>query len=200
VRKRPPISWAISFYAGFWHSLSGYEIFTRFIYERAIAMKNPHIESLKLLAKQHHRTRSGGHFDKGIKTYHRYDDLPSERLTWWDDVAFILNDYRVELAWHHPRMAYEDAIEAEVDRLVLDLLSSHVMRESVTDYKTVGKSPKQIAHTVYEPAMIINKDQWRQARQQAMRTANFEIRPFLKSQWCKNSRIIYLCAPIEIRN
>jgi hypothetical protein len=114
----------------------------------AIGMKNLHIERLKRLAKQHHRTQSGEHFEKGVKAYRDYDGLPPERLTWWDDVAFILNDYRVELAWHHPRMAYEDAIEAE----------------------------------------------------QAMRTANFEIRPFLKSQWCKNSRIIYLCVPIEIRN
>jgi hypothetical protein len=85
-----------------------------------IPMKNAHIERLKRRAKECHRVR-GDCFQDGMLVFHYYAGLPPDLLTWWDDVTFILNDYRVSLAWTHPRTAYEDAIDAETDRLTADL-------------------------------------------------------------------------------
>lgn len=44
-----------------------------------------------------------------------------ENLSWWDNVTFVLNDYRVALARVHPRMVCEDMIEDEVERLTAEL-------------------------------------------------------------------------------
>ncbi|NMM38333.1 MAG: hypothetical protein HHJ09_12660 [Glaciimonas sp.] len=164
-------------------------------------MKNPHVERLKRRAKQRHRARRGDHFEGGIMCFHHYDRLLADRLTWWDDVTFVLNNYRVALAWTHPRMAYEDAIDAEADRLTADLPSDNFMRDGTPVYRTVGRSRKQIIHTVYEPCTQTDRhDQWQQARKQVMLSANIQIGPSLDAHWCQYSRVINLCVPIEVRN
>ena len=164
-------------------------------------MKNPHVERLKHRAKQYHRARRGDHFEGGIMCFHHYDGLPADRLTWWDDVTFVLSDYRVALAWTHPRMAYEDAIDAEADRLTTDLPSDNFMRDGTPVYETVGKSRKKIIHTVYEPrAQTDRRNQWQLVRQQVMRSVNIQIEPALNAHWCQYSRFVNFCAPIEVRN
>src|SRR5437899_1038216 len=114
-------------------------------------MKNPYVERLTRRAKQYHRAHRGDHFEGGIMCFHRYDGLPAERMTWWDDVTFIVNDYRVALAWTHPRIAFEDAIGAEADRLTADLTYVDIMLEGTSVYKTVGKSRKKVIYTTYAP-------------------------------------------------
>lgn len=47
---------------------------------------------------------------EGIRARHVYDD--SARLTWWDDVQFVLNDYRVAVNFTHPRYQYENQVKA----------------------------------------------------------------------------------------
>lgn len=164
-------------------------------------MKNSHVERLKQRAKQYHRARRGDHFEGGIMCFHHYDGLPADRLTWWDDVTFVLSDYRVALAWTHPRMAYEDAIDAEADRLTADLPSDNFMRDGTPVYKTVGRSRKKIIHTVYEPrAQTDRHDQWQRVRHQAMQSTDIRIEPALNAHWCQYSRVVNLCAPIEVRN
>ena len=170
--------------------------------QEIIKMKNVHVEDLKRRAKQYHRAERGGHSKNDIMFFHRYDGLPTDRLTWWDDVHFILNDYRVMLAWIHPRMAFEDAIECETDRLTAHLPFEDFMHEGTPVYETIGTSRKKIISIEYET--LVQTDDWRdqcqRARQQAMQSANFEIKPFLKSNWCTHSRVVDLCVPIEVRH
>ena len=123
-------------------------------------MKNIHIEYLKRRAKEYHRTRRRDCFRDGMLIFHEYGDLSPDRLTWWNDVTFIMNDYRVALAWTHPRMAYEDTIDTEADRL----------------------------------------HQWEQVRHEIMQSANIEIKPSLGVRWCRYSRLVNLCAPVEVRD
>jgi len=164
-------------------------------------MKNPYVEGLKLRAKQYHRTRRGDYFEGGIKSFHLYDGLPPDRLSWWDDVTFILNDYRVALAWHHPRMAFEDAIDDEALRLAVDIPFDNFMHEGEPVYKPIGKSRKKIIHTTYRSSSQTNEyERWQDMRRQVMQSINVEITPYLKPSWGQFSRIVYLCAPIEIRN
>lgn len=164
-------------------------------------MKNFRSEQNKILAKQFHRTRRVGNFDNEIMSFHSYDRLPPDRLTWWDDVTFIINDYRVALAWTHPRMAFEDAIDSETDRQTEHLLREEFMRDGKPVYKTMGKSRKKIIHTVYEP--LPESDflgQWQKIRQQVLASTSIVIEPSLKSHWCKYSRLVNLCIPVEVRN
>jgi len=164
-------------------------------------MKNPYVESLKRRAKQYHRTRRGDYFDGGIKSIHLYDGLPSDRLSWWDDVTFIMNDYRVALAWHHPRMAFENAIDDEAQRLAADIPFDDFLHEGEPVYKTIGKSRKKISYTTYKSSKQSNGyEQWKEIRRQVMQSVNVDIAPSLKSNWCRFSRIAYLCVPIEVRN
>ena len=92
-------------------------------------MKNRHVENLKKGAKQYHRRQRHDRIRDGMLILHDYSGLLSDRLTWRDEVTFINNDYRVALAWIHPRMAFEDAVDAETDRLVPDLYVGDFMRK-----------------------------------------------------------------------
>jgi hypothetical protein len=166
-----------------------------------MTMKNTHIEYPKRRAKEYHRARHGDSFQGGMLIFHNYAGLPPDRLTWWDDVTFIVNDYRVALAWIHPRMAYEDAIDAEADRLTANFSCENYMRNGTPVYRALGKSRKKLLHTRYEPRAESDwSDNWQRVRQQVMQSATIEIQPFLNARWCRYSRLVNLCAPSEVRN
>ena len=44
------------------------------------------------------------------------------------------------------------------------------------------------------------REQRNQARQQVMQTADYQITPYLTSHWCKYSRFVSLCVPLEVRS
>jgi hypothetical protein len=164
-------------------------------------MKNTHVEHLKRCAKNYHRTRRGDCFQNGMLIFHEYAGLLPDRLTWWDDVTFVMNDYRVALAWTHPRMAYDDAIDTETDRLTADLPHENILREGSPVYRKIGRSRKKIIHTVYEPPPETDwYENWQLVRRQVMQSAGTKIQPSLNTRWCQYSRLINLCAPLEVRN
>ncbi len=162
-------------------------------------MKNKTVECLKLSAKQYHRSRRGDHFDSGIRVFHLYNDFDPSRLSWWDDVTFILNDYRVALAWIHPRMAYEDMIADEVARITANFPAPDIMQTSTPTYKSAGKSRKTISSWKCAP---VDRSDWlehhNRTRQHVMQSANFQITPYLTSRWGPYSRLVTLCAPLEV--
>lgn len=164
-------------------------------------MKNKFIERQKVAAKQYHRSRRGDHFENGIRIFHGYNGANPNDLSWWDDVTFVLNDYRVTLAWVHPRMVYEDRIDEEVDRLTADLPYPDRSQPSTPIYKKMGRSRKKFV--LWKQAPVAKSDwhaQWTSARQRVMQTADYQIEPYLTSRWCKYSRFVTLCAPLEVRN
>lgn len=116
-------------------------------------------------------------------------------------MTFILNDYRVALAWIHPRMAYEDMIEDAVTGMTADIPTPDIMGSSTPIYKAAGKSRKTISSWRCDP---VDRSDWQekynQARKQAIHAADYKIAPSLTSRWCKYSRIVTLCAPLEVRN
>jgi hypothetical protein len=163
-------------------------------------MKNHHVERLKYRAKQYHRNKREDHFNNGMLVFHDYTGLPSDRLTWGDDVTFIINDYRVALAWTHPRMAYEEAIDAETDRLAANSPKEDFLRDGKPIYRILGKSRKKITHTVYElRPQSCWRDEWDRTRYQVMQSANIEIAPSMNVRWCQYSRLVSLCVPVEVR-
>lgn len=73
-------------------------------------MKNPHREQRRRQARDYHKHHPW-RLDGGLYIPHTYPD--TKKLSWWDDVGFILNDRRVIVWWQHPRRIYLDAIERQ---------------------------------------------------------------------------------------
>lgn len=118
--------------------------------EKAKDMK-PHEFELRIknakLAHKNNRLQTC--FKNGILTRHLYADQQKSPLPWWDDFGFIINDYRVSVAWCHPRHAFRYFIEIEAIEMVLkgdrELGLDNANTESISKpiYKKVERSRKK---------------------------------------------------------
>lgn len=167
-------------------------------------MKNSYQEKLKKSAKVFHKNNRGEKFTNGIIFWHQYDEAGTTKLSWWDDVSFILNDYLVQVAWIHPRMAFKDRAEDDALKKVahLDRGADSIMDQSKPNYVKVGRSRKKmISRTLAES--LLSSD-WMQAFDAAyaekLKEADFQITPFIKAEWVLHGRFIEICAPIEIQS
>lgn len=166
-------------------------------------MKNPYQEKLKIAAKIFHRNNRGERLTNGLIVRHLYDEANTAKLSWWDDVGFILNDYLVQVSWVHPRLAFKDKAELAAHEKVAHIdIGADCFANSEPNYVKVGKSRKKIiSHTL--KGELISSD-WRQAYDQAyaetLEGASFQITPFIIVEWTPHSRFVELCAPIEVKN
>ena len=167
-------------------------------------MKNPYLEQIKRAAKQSHQNSRSDDFESGILVKHLYDNQNAPALTWWDDVTFIMNDYRVAVTWIHPRMAYEDIIKDEAYKNIAHLYhddESDLFADSTANYIKLGKSRKKIVsytcNTVHDEkryqALLAEKEKLRQAN-------DYVIKPSIKVTWLNWCRYVDICAPIEVGN
>lgn len=175
-------------------------------------MKNPHYENLKRSAKLYHRHSRRQRFQNGIVVRHLYDEQNPEKLSWWDDVVFVLNDYLVNVAWRHPRYAYKDEVERQAyDNCVhLRSPSSESAKDAVDsmfdranpNYVKVGKSRKKIRS--YTMNRTRDDGYYEDLRQEEYRIARDPnngviITPSMTAEWTNWSRFVSICAPIEVR-
>jgi hypothetical protein len=126
------------------------------------------------------------------------------KLSWWEDVSFILSDYLVQVAWIHPRMAFKDRAEEDAHKKVahLDRGADDFMGQSKPNYVKVGRPRKKIiSRTLTGP--LLSSD-WMQAFDAAyaetLKESDFHITPFIKAEWVQHGRFVEICAPIEIRS
>lgn len=126
------------------------------------------------------------------------------KLSWWDDVSFILNDYLVQVAWIHPRMAFKDRAEKDVHKKVahLDSGTDDFMVQSKPNYVKISRSRKKmISRTL--TGLFLSSD-WMQAFDavyaETLKEADFQITPFIKAEWVQHGRFVEICAPIEIQS
>ncbi len=164
-------------------------------------MKNKYFERLRKAAKQHHRNDRSARFKGGIIVFHTYELVAPDDLTRWDDVEFILNNYRVNVFFVHPRMRYHDLVVDEAHRLTAHLAPDDLFGEATPVFKKVGRSRKKLAgHRTGR----IGNDEWVNAlsseEARLMREADYRIEPSIKSSWCSYARCVRLCAPVEVRN
>lgn len=168
-------------------------------------MKNKHREQLKQRAKLYHRNSRGQHFENGVLVRHMYDIENPQKFSWWDDVTFILNDYRVNVAWIHPRYAYSNKVE-EIAHAACEHLESpsmlDFMAESSPNYRKVGKSRKKIVS--YTNTFEITDAYFEALDAEKNRIANdlgnkIVIAPTISTEWTNCSRFVSICAPIEVR-
>jgi hypothetical protein len=166
-------------------------------------MKNRYQEHLKKSAKLYHRNKRNSNFTEGLIQYHQNGEERSTSLSWWDDVDFILNDYRVVVAWIHPRYDYQDYIETEARKRIahLDTNMGDIFNEATPNYVKAGQSRKKISN--YTVNLTKDSDEWAAAYKLALQeiphAIEYQAKPYIKTEWLARGYSVDICAPIEIR-
>lgn len=168
-------------------------------------MKNPHEEHLRRVMRQYHRNHQW-RLENGLFVPHAY--LEPRKLSWWDDVGFILNRRRVMVWWIHPRMKYADMIDdmarKEADDPPPDVSNPFDLMVGKKLWKKVGRSRKKV--TGYEglPTPDALREYYNTLRTTETRMRSegigLVVRPSMAVKaypWCTG---ISLCIPIEVRN
>jgi hypothetical protein len=170
-------------------------------------MKNHHIERLIQSAKLAHRNDQRFYLSpEGIQVRHVYDD--SARLTWWDEVQFVLNDYRVSVNFTHPRYQYQNQVKALASEAVRHLepetesvrfdaatpiyrehAPTHRLRRKVQSYRLPPLSPEWRDYFNAKQAKL---DDW-------LPTSEVTIAPVWTAGWRPSSRIVEITVPLEVR-
>ena len=167
-------------------------------------MKNLHQQNLKKSAKRYQRNKRNTNLVAGLIQFHQYDQESSSALSWWDDVDFILNDYRVIVAWIHPRQEYKDYVETEAHKSVahLDSDKSNIFDESTPNYVKVGQSRKKIL--TYTVNFTKTADEWDTAYALALEalqsSTTYQAKPYMRTEWLAHGYFVDICAPIEVRS
>lgn len=167
-------------------------------------MKNTYQEHLKKSAKLYHRNKRNSNFIRGLIQFHQYGEKRSTSLSWWDDVDFILNDYRVVVAWNHPRYDYKEYIESEARKSIahLDVNMDDMFSEATPNYVKAGKSRKIIKSYTMN-SFPDEFGEWAAAYRQAIQkipdSIEYQAKPSIKTEWQARSYFVDICAPIEVR-
>lgn len=164
-------------------------------------MKNTYQESLRKQAKMYHRNERGSVFTNGLLIKHSYESASKTNLSWWGDVDFILNNYRVSVEWIHPRQDYLDHVEGEVhkslEHLNIDLLDGIV---TSTTYRKLGKSRKKVLlrKVDYSKELGDYNEAYEAAFEKISRSSEYKARPHIRTNWEKDSYAVSVCMPVEI--
>jgi hypothetical protein len=165
-------------------------------------MKNPYLERLGRLMRQYHRHHPWRLGD-GFFIPHLYPEL--KKLSWWDDIGFILNGRRIMVWWVHPRMKYADAINDMAWQEAGDppARSSDMFASSEKQWKKVGRSRKKVASYLCGPTPDSMLDYY--AKLDAIESRlgaegiDLVVRPSISVKrlaWCSG---VELCVPVEVR-
>lgn len=167
-------------------------------------MKNRYQENLKKSAKLYHRNKRNSNFIQGLIHFHQYDAENASTLSLWDDVDFILNDYRVVVTWSHPRYAYQDSIKSEAHKSIahLDVNMDDMFNEATPNYVKAGQSRKIIkSYTVNKFSEEFGKlsAAYTLALQEIPHSIVYQAKPSIKTEWLTNGYFVDVCAPIEVQ-
>lgn len=165
-------------------------------------MKNPYLENLRKSAKCSHRNKRNLNFANGIHVYHEYSEMNSSMQSWWDDVDFILNDYRVVVTWIHPRQNFRDYVESEASKSVAHLGPiGDIFNESKANYVKVGQSRKKVvSHTVsFTKESEERSKAYQLALEEIPNSTQYCAKPYIHTEWLSHGRFVDICAPIEVR-
>jgi hypothetical protein len=168
-------------------------------------MKNARLERLGRMQRQYHRHHQWKLSRGGLFIPHSYAETNPDRLSWWDDVGFILNGRRVIVWWQHPRNVYLNAIEdlswQEAGEAPDD---DWLINGSTPNYRKVGKSRKKIVSYTIRPPSDEQRMYYEKLRAIKKRMAAEGIDFDVVASW-KRVRLnwatgISLVAPMEVRN
>lgn len=181
-------------------------------------MKNKYVENLKRKAKAMHKSNSRNrHYEDGVLIHHSYGhhkDL--DRLTWGDACKFILNDYKVSVAWQHPRYRYANEVEDLVYSIALENFpdkafelgetsSKDFLEGFIPTYTKVGRSRKKIEFYTWDSDLqseieVKRAEERIRLKDSMSLTSDIKVTPSITSEWTDHSRFVSICIPMEIRN
>ena len=169
-------------------------------------MKNKQKQLIYRYMRQYHRHHQW-RLGNGLFIPHAYP-TPVEKLSWWDDVGFILNGRRIMVWWVHPRMKYADAIEElawkEAGDPPLHGVGIFDFGQGKKQWKTVGRSRKKVISYQAPPMTDTQQDYYAKLNSIKARI-NLEgidlvVHPSMSVEalsWCRS---VSLCIPIEVRD
>lgn len=165
-------------------------------------MKNPKQELMRHQMKVYHRKHQWS-LRAGLFIPHTYPT--PQKLSWWDDVGFILNGRRVMVYWLHPRCIYADTIEEMAWKAAGDLPDQDwPMDVGTKNWKKVGRSRKKLVSYGMPPAPESSRGYYDKLRAITAQLyddgIDLAVTPSMKLKnhgWCLG---VYLCAPIEVRD
>jgi len=165
-------------------------------------MKNPNQELLCRLMRQYHRHHPW-RLDRGFFIPHLYPK--PRKLSWWDDVGFILNGRRIMVWWVHPRMEYADAINDMAWKEAGDppARSADMFVAGEKQWKKVGRSRKKVASYLCRPTPDSMQGYYTKLRaiESRMESEGIDlvVRPSISVKrlaWCTG---VELCVPVDVR-
>ncbi len=174
-------------------------------------MKNPLFEYRRRKMKENLRNNPWKNLNKdGLRVFHMYGGEYKKEITWWDDVGFVRNNYKVMVWWVHPRMDYRDKVETLAQEAVpypdtgTWLLKDWFSKKNA-NYKKVGKSRKKItSYTASERENGANVSKWMDDLQaveenlliegDVVSTPSFKVETL---DWCRG---VSICAPMEMHS
>lgn len=171
-------------------------------------MKNRQFELRRRLARHYHnkqhRNPRGVQFVHGVRALHDYAGIAPDALSWWDDCQLILGQYRIAVAWQHPRNVYQDLIEtAAMDAVAPPpARACGLFEEAEKTYQRLGRSRKKVRYyTLPErPDRQAWYDALRAEQARLAREAAFSVLPSIKVEtlnWC---RYVSIVVPLEVRS
>lgn len=170
-------------------------------------MKNPHREQRRRQARDYHKHHPW-RLDGGLYIPHTYPD--TKKLSWWDDVGFILNGRRVIVWWQHPRRAYLDAIERQAMADVLTPTSPNALEVALSGqtpgqkhWRKLGNARKKIVSTTIPRS----SDEWlayfdavNAREEELMRTGiPLDVPASMHIEQLKWATGVNLVVPVEVR-
>jgi len=165
-------------------------------------MKSPNQERLRRLMRQYHRHHPW-RLEGGFFIPHLYPE--SKKLSWWDDIGFILNGRRVMVWWVHPRMKYADAIHDLAWKEAGDppARSADMFASGEKQWKKVGRSRKKVVSYLCRPTPDSMQDYYTKLRAIESRLEaegiDLVVRPSIlvkRLVWCTG---VELCIPVDVR-
>jgi hypothetical protein len=150
--------------------------------------------------------------DSGLYIPHKYPvEHRDTKLSWWDDVGFVLNGRRVLVFWRHPRCVYRDAIEAKAMDDVPAPSGLSVMDTSLLgndagtkQWRRLGHSRKKVvATTLHAPTeawWAFYEAVHKRVSELEFAGIDFDINPSARVGWCSTATTTDLIAPIEVRS
>lgn len=165
-------------------------------------MKNPRLERMRRQMRDYHRSQPW-RLTGGLFIPHAYPE--QKRLSWWDDVGFVLNRCRVMVWWVHPRMKYAEAIEKQAMHEAGPLPDEPMFEGPLEKrWRRIGRSRKKLAACrthVFSDPLSAYFDQVNAVEEQ-LRAEGIDhvVRPSMSGRWYRWGIGIDLCIPIEVRN
>ena len=164
-------------------------------------MQKSRYERYRRLMRLFHRNHPW-QLDDGVHMPHTY--LEARILSWWDEVGFIVNGYRVVVWWEHLRTKYADAIRRHACDQAGPCPELSMFKSEEKCWKRVGRSRKKTVGYRTQSSSAEERSYFDTitAKEDQLRLGGIEysVRPSMTVRRYSWGIGVELCTPQEVRN